>query len=99
MISPTEESVDSVYYGEPGMSIAPVPATSQFNIIYKTLQSGNAVIIILDELGNQVMQKTTPVAVGKNNFNMNIGQLPNGIYFVKLSDGKNIFVKKLVVQK
>ena len=95
----TLESNDRLSYGKPGMSISPVPATTQINILFNTINIGQAEIMIISELGGQLMRKTFGISAGENNFSLNIGQLADGIYFVKLFDGKNIYVKKLVVQK
>jgi Secretion system C-terminal sorting domain len=95
----TEESGDSSSYGKPGMFVYPDPATTQLNIQYNTENSGKADIIILSELGNQLMRKSVGTNVGKNSFSFDIDQLPNGVYFIRLIDANNTYVKKLVVQK
>ena len=99
MMNPTAETGDSLSYGKPGMSVFPNPATSQINILYNTQNNGEADIVILSELGSQLIRKTVGTTAGKNNFSFNIGQLSNGVYFVKLIDGKNMYIKKLVVQR
>jgi Secretion system C-terminal sorting domain len=95
----TPESVDNILDGKPGLSISPNPANSQINVTYNTENGGRADIFIVNELGGQLVRKSVGVTPGKNNFQLNIGRLANGVYIVKIINGNNTFVKKLVIQR
>ncbi|HEV2480160.1 MAG TPA: T9SS type A sorting domain-containing protein [Puia sp.] len=82
------------------MSIFPVPlSSSQLKVVYNTRQNGKAKITIVNGSGVPLVNANFGVAAGQNNFTLNVGQLVSGIYFVKLADGQNNFVKKLIIQK
>lgn len=90
--------------GMPGDStiallVYPNPSRSQANIIYNTPVTGSADLIVTTELGNTVIHKAISTVAGQNSYALDIGQLANGIYFIKLTDGKNIRYQKLVVAK
>ena len=80
-------------------SVYPNPSASQINILYYAQQNGSTDLLILNELGTTVVHKKVGTIAGQNSFSLNIGELANGVYFVKLMDGNNMHVQKLVVQK
>lgn len=82
-----------------GISIYPNPASSQIKVSYNAVQSGLSDITVMTELGVTVIHKTFGATAGSNSQSLNIGQIANGIYILKIMDGKNIHVKKLIIQK
>jgi hypothetical protein len=77
----------------------PVPSSSQLNVLYNASQHGRVDIIVFNQLGSSVMRKNVVTTAGPNNYALNVEQLKNGIYIVKLIDGNNVHVQKLVVQR
>jgi len=82
-----------------GFQIYPVPSSTQVNILYNTMQNGKADIMIVNELGTTVVHKAISAIAGPNTYQISVSGLANGIYFVKLTDGRNMYVQKLLVQK
>ena len=77
----------------------PVPASSQVNMIVFAAQNGQADVTILNSAGNVVVRKTVGFIEGQNNYSLGTNELPNGMYVIKLMDGKNTYVQKLMIQK
>lgn len=94
-ISITGTPVDSTI----ALSVYPNPSRSQANIIYNTPVTGKADLTVVTEFGNMVIHKAINTAAGQNSYTLDIGRLANGIYFIRLTDGKNIRYQKLVVAK
>jgi hypothetical protein len=61
--------------------------------------TGPVDLTVTTEFGNTVIHKAISTAAGQNSYALDIGQLANGIYFIRLTDGKNIRYQKLVVAK
>lgn len=80
-----------------GFSIYPNPATTSFTI-EGTSNSEKIHYEIYNVVGAAV--KTGDVAAKTTNFNgrISISDISKGMYFVKISDGKNEWTKKLIVQ-
>jgi hypothetical protein len=80
-------------------SIYPNPARSEVNIVYGTTQTGPADISIISEFGNTIVHKLVTTVAGQNNYILALGNLANGVYIVKITDGKSIRFQKLIVAK
>jgi hypothetical protein len=85
--------------GAPVFKMFPVPSSSQVNILWNAKESGKSEIMLSNALGITLMKISVTKMAGINSYSLNIGQLTNGVYFLKLIQGNEIHVKKLVVQK
>jgi hypothetical protein len=92
-------SVDMSEEVGPPMSIYPNPASSVLNINFDTPYNSEMSIDIIDAVGKSVVkQQGLPVEFGNNNFQLNINDLAQGIYIIKITQGPSvhtqIFLKK-----
>ena len=75
------------------LNLAPNPATSQLIISFNTPITSTTKIIVTDVLGkvvhNSEIQESASVVIPVN-------ELSNGVYFVKVEQGKNYIVKKFI---
>ena len=76
-----------------GVSIAPNPAKNQLFITFNASLLDATKISILDILGKVVY--SSEVQEG-NSSTLTVSELSNGIYFVKIEQGKNYIVKKFI---
>lgn len=88
----------------------PFPKSNRFKI-YPTITSGNvfmqlnaeksgvADMAVYNQAGVLVTRKRFSVAEGINTREINIGNYSNGLYFVKLLEGNNKHIQKLIVQR
>lgn len=88
------------FQDDPGLTVYPNPASEQLNV---RLQSGNPIapqIRILDLTGKVVLEFDDPFSLSGENFraSIDISDLSNGIYFVKVVQGDKAYTKKLVVR-
>jgi hypothetical protein len=79
--------------------IYPVPSSGNINISLTATQNGKAEITIFNTIGVPVLRKVVGAVAGMNNYSLNAGQLANGVYSVKIIEGKHIRVRKLIIQK
>jgi hypothetical protein len=76
-------------------SLYPNPANNNVTVNYE-LNQGAASLEIKNLLGQ--VQRVTPIVAGSKSANLNVADLPSGIYFVTLkSNGNIIDTKRLVV--
>jgi hypothetical protein len=73
--------------------VYPNPASSDLTIAYKP-ETKNAVVEIFNSIGQQVKQ----IALVDENQQITIADLTNGLYILKLNDGKNSATQRFVKQ-
>jgi len=79
-------------------SLFPNPAKNLVQISLILNQSSEAEITIVNELGQAVKSlQNIPLMKGANNFNLDLGGMPHGIYFVNLISNGQMSRQKLVV--
>jgi hypothetical protein len=74
-------------------AVFPNPASSDLTIAYKP-ETKNAVVEIYNSIGQQVKQ----IALVDENQQITIADLTNGLYILKLNDGKNSATQRFVKQ-
>jgi endonuclease I len=78
--------------------MVPNPATDQLMFSSEALEQGMINIQIKDVSGKVVLDQNLPVTIGKNIWNLNLGDLNKGIYLVQVSNGNNLHQEKLIKQ-
>ncbi|MCB0805997.1 MAG: T9SS type A sorting domain-containing protein [Bacteroidales bacterium] len=75
-----------------GIGIYPNPASDKIHINLLNQISGSFEISLVNNQGSEVLNQS----FDENNAVLDISQLPNGVYFLKVIDGENSKVKKVV---
>ncbi|KAF0199979.1 MAG: hypothetical protein FD170_3857 [Bacteroidetes bacterium] len=79
---------------DPETSISPNPATGVINI--RTWKSESMISLeVYSVKGAKVYSRSYPGSV--TNYNIDLGNLPKGVYFIRLSDGKRQHSQKLML--
>jgi Metallo-peptidase family M12B Reprolysin-like/Secretion system C-terminal sorting domain/Bacterial pre-peptidase C-terminal domain/Fibronectin type III domain len=91
--------IDDTQFGNNSISISPNPAGYVANLSYKFKEAGNASIIVTDKTGAVVMKKSTTINEGQNRQALDVSTLANGMYFIKIQNGDEIQMAKIMVMK
>ena len=78
--------------GAPGLSIYPNPASGPVTV---TITDGSRIGSLLD-VYSQTGQRIMSVRISQLSFPLNVSSLPQGIYFIRVNDGKQKSMTKLV---
>jgi hypothetical protein len=81
------------------ISVSPNPAASIANLQFKTKGTGNADITITNQTGAVVLKTSTSVQAGENRRVLDVNALANGMYFIKIQNGAEIQMAKIMVMK
>jgi Metallo-peptidase family M12B Reprolysin-like/Secretion system C-terminal sorting domain/Bacterial pre-peptidase C-terminal domain/Fibronectin type III domain len=81
------------------ISVSPNPVGYIANLQFKTKSAGNASIIVTDKTGAVVLKNSTTVNVGENRRVLDVSNLANGMYFVKIQNGAEMQMAKIMVMK
>lgn len=81
-----------------GFSISPNPAVGTATLSFELSQTENLSCSIYDIAGSLVKTVfSAPFYAGSNRFSLDVSDIPSGVYFCRLTDGKGSYVKKLTV--
>ena len=80
-------------------NVYPNPASNIANLAFNAEVNGNAAISVISQTGSVVLSKTLAVNEGANTRKLDIANLANGIYFIKIQTGSLIQMAKLVIAK
>ncbi|HRG01295.1 MAG TPA: T9SS type A sorting domain-containing protein [Bacteroidia bacterium] len=75
------------------VSIAPNPSTTDLTVYFSNTQNLKTEFVITDLLGKVVFIKEV---IEGNNITISVNNLTNGIYFIKIQQGKNSVTKKFI---
>lgn len=78
-------------------SISPNPSNGNFNFYCGSEVNKNLHAEVFNTIGQKVFEQNFMLN-GRGNLPMNISNQPQGIYFLKLTDGKNLLTRKLIIE-
>ncbi|MFK7971647.1 MAG: PKD domain-containing protein [Bacteroidia bacterium] len=82
-----------------GFSIAPNPASNELRVSFELSEASDYEIQVYNMMGQVVLATQGPRSTGTQSATLNIADLPNGFYTVRLAAGKQHLSKKLTVVK
>lgn len=80
------------------IKVYPVPSSDMINIELLIDNSGTTSIEIIDLTGKILFSKEVNCNSGNEKFSLNINAYDAGIYFIKMSGGDNVYVRKIIKQ-
>ena len=81
------------------VNIFPNPAQDNLVIEINTNLFKELKVEVLNLLGQTILQKDFSLDPGINTQQINLTDLQNGLYMIKLQSGKAIFTQKLVIKR
>ncbi len=84
---------------EAAYSVVPNPSNGSFNVSLKGLNSANATISIYSLVGKLVYQSNSETSNGALVKDIQLDDVANGVYMVKVTSDNHSFTKKLVINK
>jgi Secretion system C-terminal sorting domain len=83
--------------GDIQFKLYPNPASSHVTMTFDHEINGEITIEVFSVIGNRV-EKQVIQAHGEKTFTLNTSELPEGVYMLKVSDGKSSDVKRIRIQ-
>jgi hypothetical protein len=78
----------------------PNPAYNEANVLINSAVSGNTMIVVMDIIGQKVLEQQVNLNVGINIFTLNVIQLSDANYFISITTPDKVFpVQKMVINK
>ena len=82
-----------------GFSIFPNPANEAINVHLAFSRNTFANMEVINALGEIIIQKTQPLSAGNHQFSINVKDLAPGVYFSKMTFGKEVRSGKFLIQR
>ena len=80
-------------------NLSPNPTDSYAELRVNSLKDMDTQFVVLDVLGKVVQQRKVAIQVGQNDIPLEVHNLPQGLYILSLTDGKEFISHKLVVER
>ena len=90
-------SVSNVSYNDDNLALYPNPASEELNIHLLFAQSNDINIQLMDLNGKVVADNSTIIGISPNNYKMGVADLENGLYILRVVNGKSISTTKVTV--
>jgi hypothetical protein len=81
------------------LKVSPNPAGITANLAFNSLIGGNAKVFVINQTGSVVLNKLLQINAGENTRKLDVSNLANGIYFIKIQTGSVTHISKLVISK
>ncbi|MEO6611049.1 MAG: reprolysin-like metallopeptidase [Chitinophagaceae bacterium] len=80
-------------------AISPNPASDMVNLSFTSEAGGMSVVSVINQAGSVVLSRTVTTTKGNNSRKLDLGNLPNGLYIIKIQTGALVQTTKLVIGK
>ncbi len=81
------------------ISVFPNPVGYLVNLGFNAKAGGNAVISFINQTGVTVLSRTVAVTEGENTRKLDVSSLANGMYFIKIQNGADVQMAKIMIKK
>ena len=91
--------INDELFGSAEVSLFPNPAKTDLRIQLNLTQPSVIEFSIMDLVGQTLIRENLNTSAGLNNFKINLTNLANGIYMVKMKNDNSTYTKKLIINK
>ncbi len=98
----TYSEIKSVVFENAPISVSdlyPNPVADNFSFEIQTVTASQIKIQVINSVGQIVIEKSIIVHEGSNPVNMNIERLPEGLYFIEVTDQNNLLIQNRKIIK
>lgn len=78
--------------------VYPNPANSEIFLNISSSKNEKTKVLIINSLGSQVKEKDITLLEGKNSIEVDLSNLPSGIYFARVGNGNDANTRKFVIK-
>jgi hypothetical protein len=90
------EGIDT-YFSNAAVNVFPNPANTQVNVQMEVSESVNIEFTLMDLVGQTLSERNLNFTTGLNNTTIDLSNLSNGIYLLKMKKGNSIYTNKLII--
>ncbi len=91
------EGIEDVYFSNAGINIYPNPANTEVSVEMNIAESASIEFSLMDLVGQTLITRNLNFTTGLNNSTIDLSNLSNGIYLLKMKKGNSIYTNKLII--
>jgi len=91
------EGINDYYFQSAGINIFPNPARTEVNVQLDITETANIEFTVIDLVGQTMISKNLNFSAGMNSKKIDLSNLSNGIYLLKMKKGNSIYTNKLII--
>ncbi|MBM3435694.1 MAG: T9SS type A sorting domain-containing protein [Bacteroidetes bacterium] len=91
--------IDELTLNDGLINLYPNPAKGMLTLELKSAKSGEVRVSIIDFIGKVVFDESYLFSQGVDTKSINLNNIPDGLYFIRLNSGDNSYSKKLIISK
>jgi PKD repeat protein len=99
VVDPSTVGVKNITTETINYSISPNPNNGAFNISSRGLNSKNVIVAIYNMIGDLIYQTSNEIDNGNLIKDIQLNDLSNGVYFVKVAADNKVTTKKIIINK
>lgn len=80
------------------MKLYPNPASNSVNVTFSSEESGEALVTVMNIMGQTVMSEVAAINEGYNKLNLGISNLKSGVYMINIKTNRGTSTQKLIVK-
>lgn len=81
-----------------GLNIYPNPTSNKAVVSFYNAENANYTARVLDVMGKEVMFENLLSTAGMNKIELSVGNIPSGVYFFVLSNGKATATRRMIIE-
>ncbi len=89
--------IDDLYFTNAAINIFPNPANTEVNVQMNVTESVNIEFTLIDLVGQTLVAQDLYFTPGLNSEKIDLSNLSNGIYLLKMKNGSSVYTNKLIV--
>ncbi len=79
------------------LSLIPNPAVNTAKVTFTSKEASDYVLSVVDMVGRTVVSRDIQAVPGENTYDIDVNELPNGVYMYSISNGRESISQKFVV--
>jgi hypothetical protein len=91
--------LDEILPGKSAMSVYPNPAKDKIKIVILSAERTTLRLSISNLLGNKLISDDVLFTNGRSVNDINVNDLPDGVYFVKIQKDSSVYMSKLIIDR
>lgn len=94
-----EEPDSGILQNDEKVEIFPNPASDQFQVNFSSRENSYYSIHLFNMMGQMVKQVNVETTPGSNSAQINVSDLPQGTYILKMGEGENLVSERIVITR
>ncbi|MFN8278129.1 MAG: T9SS type A sorting domain-containing protein [Chitinophagales bacterium] len=89
--------IDETTIAAKNLNVVPNPVTSEAHVTFVAEKSGQQQLHVYNMVGREVLFQEIAAKAGQNEVTFQKGNLPEGVYFISVGEGRNLATRRFII--